>query len=161
MIVFKSLFSWLFSCNYYATSKFRCLLQVWPCLVALPVCVLHNTEGCFASENMNNARSESWPLVQRSYIKFTCYQSRWHNIRFVLNVFFLLFFFIHNAAGSRHVILLFIYIKRKRKERGFGSTWLSHSHSSAWYHVLSSTSLIGMKITKKVAPRTAKLATDS
>lgn len=54
---------------------------------SLPVHVLCNTEGCFASENMNNARSESWPLVQRSYIKFTCYYSRWHNICFVMNVF--------------------------------------------------------------------------
>ena len=77
-----------------------------PC--SLPVHVLCNREGCFASENMNNARGESWPLVQRSYIKFTCYQSRWHSICFVMNVLVLFFYRAarHSTVGRHFFGLL-------------------------------------------------------
>lgn len=127
-----------------------------PC--SLPVHVLCNREGCFASENMNNARSESWPLVQRSYIKFTCEQTRWRSICFVMNLFFVFFcfvlFFSYRAAqrstGGRYFCPNGY---NRKKMTDFLSIWLSCSHSSAWYCMSSPSSvshIIHKNMTNKV-----------
>lgn len=100
-------------------------------LCNLPAHVLCNTEGCFASENMNNARGESWPLVQRSYIKFTRYQSRWHNICFVMNVFF----FIQGCSALCRVQTFSPCMVILGNKQSFLSV-TRLSYSLAWFYML-------------------------
>lgn len=63
-------------------------------------------------------------------------------------MFFCLFFSYTTQQGAD--TLFYFFIHKKEKERNTGLVQRdSHTHSSAWYHVLSSISLIVMKSTKK------------